>query len=403
MAKRRPRICVYSKAWRSGTGWFIHSLVENLAKTGCDVTFICPLGTFEYEPRHPTVARRQPPRELPVSAPKLYRLLFSLLRFLYGTFFLLQARTRTRDFLISIPDPLVVSLPVIALLRLSGAHIVYVVHDVLPHAWYFGVPFRWLERFCYLLSYKIPQQLVVLAESARATLKREFGICEKKIKVIPHVPFILGEANDIPGHRQLLLFGVLRRNKCILEGIAGILLARDRGLSVTLVIAGEPHNEDYNYWKECLALAEGKGSVIDLRPGYVPQDQLGHLISNCDALLLPYQDFTSQSGVAMLAASNKRPVIASAVGGLREMFAGGLPGVEIQQPVTAEHIADAVETFYTTGLEKWKLLASAYQRNLATQSNWDRITASYLALFQQHRAEGTKESCGICQDDKDAS
>jgi glycosyltransferase involved in cell wall biosynthesis len=110
----------------------------------------------------------------------------------------------------------------------------------------------------------------------------------------------------------LLAFGAVRPYKGVdlaLEALARV----DPALRVKLVVAGV-------FWdggRELRARVDGLGLAgrVELRDGYVPDDEAALLFAACDAALLPYRS-ASQSGVVQLAFAHDRPVLATAVGGL---------------------------------------------------------------------------------------
>src|SRR5262249_23388338 len=72
--------------------------------------------------------------------------------------------------------------------------------------------------------------------------------------------------------------------------------------------------------------ALGLNGLLELRDGYVPNEETARLFAEADAALLPYRS-ASQSGVAQLAFAYGRPVIATRVGGLPAAVADGEDGL----------------------------------------------------------------------------
>lgn len=121
----------------------------------------------------------------------------------------------------------------------------------------------------------------------------------------------------------LLLYGAVRRYKGVdlaLEALAEVAA----GLDVRLVVAGRfwiPRAE-----LEQRVRALGLRGRVELRDGYVSNEETAALFGACDAALLPYRSAT-QSGVAALALGYGRPVIATAVGGLPDAIDDGVDGL----------------------------------------------------------------------------
>jgi len=114
----------------------------------------------------------------------------------------------------------------------------------------------------------------------------------------------------------------------------------------------------------------------------VPEERLHGLLAQSDAVLLPYEDFRSASGVAILSAFAERLLITTSAGGIGELMAGGLEPVTIDQPVTAETVADAVRRFHALPVEAYRGMAARSRARLADLLSWDRIGRQCLDILQ---------------------
>jgi glycosyltransferase involved in cell wall biosynthesis len=96
-------------------------------------------------------------------------------------------------------------------------------------------------------------------------------------------------------------------------------------------------------YEELAQLAQRLGVTdrVELRDGYVSNEDTALLFSACDAALLPYRSAT-QSGVVALAFGYGRPVIATAVGGLPAAVRDGVDGL-LAPPDDADALARAIE------------------------------------------------------------
>ncbi|AUW57330.1 hypothetical protein C1T17_03695 [Sphingobium sp. SCG-1] len=119
-----------------------------------------------------------------------------------------------------------------------------------------------------------------------------------------------------------------------------------------------------------------------MRMGYVEDDGVRALLAESDALLLPYTDFHSQSGVALLAASNARPIIASPAGGIGTLMAEGMPSIPISQPVSPDTVAEAIIAFAAIPAATWNERAGQYLQHTLEVRSWRAIGAQYLALAE---------------------
>jgi glycosyltransferase involved in cell wall biosynthesis len=118
---------------------------------------------------------------------------------------------------------------------------------------------------------------------------------------------------DGSGRTRLLFFGVLRPNK----GVHVLLRSLGRLPDCDLTIAGEAEVPEYLELirRMIRALPPGRVELIDR---YVGEDEMAALFDRSRAVILPYTNFTSQSGVLHQALAHGRPVVATEVGALGE-------------------------------------------------------------------------------------
>jgi glycosyltransferase involved in cell wall biosynthesis len=376
-----PDVCLISKVWRSGTGWYAQMLSEAIGEAGARIAFISPAAEpREREPKGSNLKRVFVPRELKTAAPRWRRLTASLRRSISSTVSAISLRRNTGTYIFNIPEPFIFTLPLFVFLRMSGAKIIYIVHDAVPHKWRFDGFLRSFEDLLYRVSYALPHHLVVLAPAARQVLVDRYGISADKIGVIPHGPFSTGSITPMPGTGRLLCFGTVRRNKNVLETIRAVKSARAQGLDVTLQISGEIHPLESDYWDTCLAEIRQDEAGFDLDIRFVPDASLPELIAKVDAFVLPYEDFSSQSGVAVLAATSGRPVIGTASGGLADLFAAGMAGVELTSPVSSDAILKGIYTFKAESIGAWSARAAVGAERVQAEIAWSRVAQRFLTI-----------------------
>ncbi|MET0240103.1 MAG: glycosyltransferase family 4 protein [Sphingobium sp.] len=375
-------ICVYTRAWRtSGTGLFAQELVDGLLKSGVKVTFVSPVvDNAEMEQPRDGLRRLRPVREFVTPALLPVRALRSFIRIFGSIFYLLLARVNNRTFIITIPDPLAFFIPTLFLLRLTRARIIFIAHDPVPHCWRFSKRWRRFEKFAHESCYRLSDTIVVLSEATRLKLLEFFPHVRKPVEVIEHGDFAFRRVTPPPGNGGLLVFGTLRRNKGVLEAIAGCIAAHAAGAPIRLVVAGEPYREEPGYAEQCRDLAATAPEAITLRMGYVDDADLPGLFAECDALVMPYTEFFSQSGVALLAASNARPIIASRAGGIAALIDEGMPSVVVAHPITAENVFTAVMKFRETPNDEWVRRCMEYRDLTLQRRSWKVIAGRYAAL-----------------------
>ncbi|WP_428312168.1 glycosyltransferase family 4 protein [Hydrocarboniphaga sp.] len=376
-------ICLFTRSWKSGAGWFAQELAQALGAQGAEVVFVAPPAEpANREPSHPGVRRVKPPRELVGSATWLRKFAVSSARVVLSCWAVLMARRRCKVFIASIPEPLLFTIPLFLLLRLTSAHVIYVVHDAVPHAWKFRGPLLAVEKFGHALSYRLASTLVTLTQSAKDDLVKIFGIAEEKISIIPHGVYKIEGLAPIPASDTLLIFGTLRKNKCVLECIEAIQLLRSEGYPTKLVVAGAPYKNEKEYWDECQRRIQCRSEGIEVHARFLSDDDLGPLFSRIDAVLLAYQGFSSQSGVAVLTALSGRPVIGTLAGGLGELYRQGMALEIVTAPVDVQAVVDAIKSFYARPTEEWQRASNEARDRLAEHLSWENIAKRYIALVQ---------------------
>ena len=136
----------------------------------------------------------------------------------------------------------------------------------------------------------------------------------------------------------LLTFGSVRPYKGVDLALDALALVDPR-LDVRLIVAGR-------FWGCAGALrarAErlGLDGRVELRDGFVSNEEAALLFSIADASLLPYRS-ASQSGVVQLSFAYGRPVIATEVGGIPAAVENGRDGI-LCEPSDPAALARAIE------------------------------------------------------------
>ena len=377
------RLCLYSPVSRGGAAWFVSALAMAMADAGAQIDFIAPpLEPANREPVHPHIHRIFLPRGGggAEGGNRFVRAIRSVWR-IASTFPLLtRSRIGTREFVVTFYDWLPIQIAQFLSFRMLGARITYIVHDVTPHAWRFPPGLIWLEKRLQRLSYRLPHRVVTLTQAARRDLA-ENGRRSEGVYVIPHGAFDEGTSSPLPNSDSLLVFGMLRRNKNIVEAIEALRAMHGEAPGVEMVIAGARHVEDMGYWDECATHLEGMDGYVRTEIGFIEEDRLRLLLGHASAVVLPYDDFASASGVAILAAMSGRVLITTDVGGIGELIAHGLRPVLIQRPVTKHSIADAIGRFRALPQDERVNMARDGRAAISDYLSWDRIGREYIRVI----------------------
>lgn len=379
----KPSICLFSAAWEGGSGRFVIELAQALAEADLNVTLISPRAVpADREPVREGVHRSYIPQGLSGHGGIARRVGRTGARIIATFPALLRARLKMRRVLATFPDWPIVFLFQLLWLRMIGADVTWIVHDAKPHAWAYPKPLQWLERGIIKGCYRLPNHLVTLTRSAKAQLIAMFGIAAERIDVIPHGEFVNDAVSPLPGDGIVLVLGWLRSNKRILESIEGFRRLRERGsTTLKLVIAGAPAKEEPDYLKACLHAAESLRDCVTTEIGFLPEARITELVDSCDAMLLPYEDFSSQSGVAVMGCSAERVLISTEAGGIGELIGVGLEVVPVARPVTADSVADALAAFESIPVEERRKRAKRSREALSEYLSWTRIGREYKRVL----------------------
>lgn len=136
-----------------------------------------------------------------------------------------------------------------------------------------------------------------------------------------------------------------------------------------------------------LRRAEQAGGV-QARPGYVPREQIPELFNEARVVVTPYLRAT-QSGVAHLAYTFERPVVASSVGDIPTVVRDGETGLLVP-PGDPAALARALAALLTDP-ELAERLGTAGGKWLAEEASWARVAERVeqgLDEARQRRADG---------------
>ncbi len=227
--------------------------------------------------------------------------------------------------------------------RRSGAPVVFLCHNVLPHEGSRATTAlaRW--------GLAAADAYMVQSNQDRETLTRFFP--DAIVVVNPHPTYTQFATGSMDGSaararlgvdgRVLLFFGLVRAYKgldVLLQAIARV----GETLDATLLIVGEFYEDRRRY--DALIAQLGIGKRVRIVDRYVPDDEVGVYFCAADLVVLPYKSAT-QSGIAQTAFAFERPVVVTAVGGLPDVVRDGVTGYVVP-PADPAALASAVTNFF---------------------------------------------------------
>jgi len=175
-----------------------------------------------------------------------------------------------------------------------------------------------------------------------------------------------------PADEVCLAFGLVRRYKGVDVAVEAMALLRDRP-RLRLMVAGEfyePRGE-YDRLVERLGLADR----VVIHDRYIPNEEVATYFRAADLLLASYREAT-HSGVVQIARGFALPVVASDVGGMKDLVSEDETGLLVprQNPPA---LAAAIARFFDLRL------GDAFRRNLELQKDrysWTKLAETIRSL-----------------------
>jgi glycosyltransferase involved in cell wall biosynthesis len=149
-----------------------------------------------------------------------------------------------------------------------------------------------------------------------------------------------------------------------------------------LLIAGHAYASERSYWQRCKALIETSPSGISVVDRYLEDKEVQEVVAGTHFFLLPYTEFHSQSGVAALALSNGRPIVATRAGGLSDVLLPGRTGFPIEQP-TVRSVEEALLRTISLGQHGLQKMGQQAFNIYDTSFSWDAIAREYVELYRR--------------------
>ncbi len=173
---------------------------------------------------------------------------------------------------------------------------------------------------------------------------------------------------------DILFFGRISPYKGIEYLIKAIKIVKLKIPSVKVVIAG---SGDFNF-----DISEiKKDQSFKILNRFIPSNDLVHLIYSTKIVVCPYTDAT-QSGVMMTAFAFNKPVIASDVGGFRDVIHDDING-KLVKPKDSHTLADAIIDLLNHP-DKIRKMNKIIEKNRKTgEFSWDSISNEIIKIYNK--------------------
>jgi glycosyltransferase involved in cell wall biosynthesis len=260
--------------------------------------------------------------------------------------------------------------PIVSIVtKLLGKPLVYTVHDPEPHA---GAPLG--MRASNWITARLADAVVVLTQYGRDVLVSQ-GFHNDRVFHIPQGVFAYFAAwrrGRVKAEKVILHFGRIEPYKGIEVLLAAYARVRRRLPGWKLVVAGSGELPE--------PLGRTNHPGVEVLNRYVGDDEVAQLMQRAQLVVLPYLQAT-QSAVIGIAFSFSRAVIASDVGGLKEMVRHGRTGLLVPaNDITA--LAGAIESLARNPGRRSRMGKAAF-RLARKQWAWDDIARRHVRLYKR--------------------
>ncbi|SJM91351.1 Glycosyl transferase, group 1 [Crenothrix polyspora] len=267
-------------------------------------------------------------------------------------------------------DSLMLSLPF-----LTKIPSLLTIHDPKPHS---GQDAKELSRFTFfrMIMRRTVDVAITHGNIMATELTNMYPRLGNKVWSIAHGPLGAGFDGTValrPEGCRLLFFGRIHAYKGLVYFIESVITLRDKGYPVIGVVAGqgtdlEPHRQRMT--------DAGCFEIIDK---YIAAEDIPGLFLDSLITVLPYTDGT-QSGVAAMALSFGRPVVASEVGSIPELVRAGINGLLVP-PRDTDQLTLALESIITDNT-LWQDLANGALSLKYGELSWRAIADQTLLAYE---------------------
>jgi glycosyltransferase involved in cell wall biosynthesis len=226
--------------------------------------------------------------------------------------------------------------------RLRHKPIVFTVHNVLPH------DHTALHVMISRILFKFGSHFIVHSVPNREQLIKHYHVPFEQVTQIPHGPLDFHVRADVDREKVreemgfnsddkvILLFGTIRPYKGIDTALRAFAQIIKRIPEARLLIAGKL----WESWSPYQRIIDelNLGERIKTYLEYIPSGGVCRYFEASDMVVLPYNDFDSQSGVGATAISFRKPMIVTDVGGLPELVGDRRYVVKAKDPVALSEI-----------------------------------------------------------------
>ncbi len=236
--------------------------------------------------------------------------------------------------------------------------------------------------------------IIFLATSVEREFFERYGDVSRRY-ILPHGPPLFLEGNgsstqDVrvryglsPSDRIVLFFGLLRPSKGVEDLVEAFALMGHRE-NVRLLIAGYPTKSFDTAGLIRTVQTLGIEDRVSLHLDYVPDTDVRPLLQMAEVLVLPYRNATA-SGPAAAAQFLRCPIVATDVGGFRDIVCDGVTG-RLVPPGSKIALSQAIAELVDNPDRAQAMAAAAYE-DQAKNRSWKFFAKEALRLAQGDASE----------------
>jgi glycosyltransferase involved in cell wall biosynthesis len=294
--------------------------------------------------------------------------------------------------------------------KLLGKKIVFTAHNV-NAAERDGVDSP-SNRLTLRIQYRLVDHIFVHTESMKDGLRRNFGISQDRVTVIPFgVGDMVPQTGLTPAEakrhlglgssdRTVLFFGRIVGYKGLDLLVNAFLRLALRDRRYRLIIAGEPVKESAQHWEEVRGVIEASPAreqvLQEIR--FIGDAEMEIYFKAADALILPYKQIY-QSGVLFMSHNFGLPVIATDVGTFRDDIVEGTTGY-VCRPDDPEDLAKKIEVYFSSDLFRdLDERRASIQNSIRQSHSWNGVAKTtagvYARVSQGEPSERRAVSAGL--------
>ncbi|MDE5446973.1 glycosyltransferase [Bradyrhizobium sp. CSA207] len=267
------------------------------------------------------------------------------------------------------------------LIRLTSLPRVLTVHDAIPHS-EGGSGTNSSEEGLRERMRASATHVTVHGQSCISDFRRASPDYKGDVTSSMHGVLMVPPADAVPVQSmkgRILFFGRMWAYKGLDVFLDAIDMLAKRGVPHHAIVAGRG--------PEMTRLGPRMAGVptIEAIDAYISAADTSALFQSAEIIALPYKD-ASQSGVLASAFGNRRPVVASATGGIPDVVTDGINGLLVP-PGDATALADALERVLTSRSLAASLTDGA-RETAAGSLNWDHIADDLFASYRRLTGAG---------------